>query len=94
MQELTNTITIIGAGSVGSTCAYTLMMQNIVKEIILVDIDHLKLEGEVLDLSDAKNFTRTSSIRMGTLQDAKKFKNYSFNCWSKTKTRANKIRIS
>lgn len=27
MQELTNTITIIGAGSVGSTCAYTLMMQ-------------------------------------------------------------------
>lgn len=63
-------IAIIGAGSVGTTTAYTLILQNIIAEIILVDIDEIRCRGEILDLSDALSFGSTSKIRSGTTQDA------------------------
>ena len=55
-------ITIIGAGSVGSTTAYALMLRNIAAEIILIDIDKDRCKGEALDLSDALAFSETSKI--------------------------------
>lgn len=63
-------IAIIGAGLVGSTIAYTLMLKNVIAEIILVDIDEVRCTGEVLDLSDALAFCETSIVRSGTSQDA------------------------
>ena len=63
-------IAIIGAGNVGSTTAYALLMKNIVAEIILIDIDEKRCAGEVLDLSDALSFNKTSSIRAGNHDDA------------------------
>ncbi len=62
-------IAIIGAGAVGSTTAYALMLKNIIAEIILVDIDEERCKGEILDLSDA-SFCSTSKIHGGTAQDA------------------------
>ena len=55
-------VTIIGAGSVGSTTAYALMLRNIAAEIILIDIDKDRCKGEALDLSDALAFSETSKI--------------------------------
>ncbi|KKR23742.1 MAG: putative L-lactate dehydrogenase [Candidatus Yanofskybacteria bacterium GW2011_GWD2_39_48] len=46
-------IAVIGAGSVGSTIAYTLVMKNLAAEVILVDINEAKEEGEVMDINDA-----------------------------------------
>jgi L-lactate dehydrogenase len=43
-------ITIIGAGSVGSTIAYTLSAESIASEIVLIDINKTKVEGEVMDI--------------------------------------------
>jgi L-lactate dehydrogenase len=63
-------IAIIGAGTVGSTIAYTLLLKTITAEIILVDIDQTRCHGEILDLSDAMFFNGTSSIYAGTPQDA------------------------
>ncbi len=63
-------IAIIGAGAVGSTTAYALMLKNIAAEIILVDIDVERCKGEILDLSDALSFCEVSKIRGGTTQDA------------------------
>lgn len=60
-------IAIIGAGSVGSTTAYALLLKNIAAEIILVDIDESRCHGEILDLSDA---CTASKIRSGNAQDA------------------------
>ena len=47
---MSSKITIIGAGSVGSTIAYTLSSQDIASEIVLIDINKKKAEGEVLDI--------------------------------------------
>jgi L-lactate dehydrogenase len=63
-------IAVIGAGSVGSTTAYALLLKNIAAEIILVDIDEKRCHGEILDLSDALAFDGTSKIRSGNAQDA------------------------
>jgi len=63
-------VAIIGAGSVGATAAYALMLHNIVTEIILIDIDKDRCRGEVLDLSDVLGFSATSRIHSGTATDA------------------------
>jgi len=63
-------IAIIGAGSVGSTTAYALVLKNIAAEIILVDIDEIRCHGEILDLSDALAFDGASKISSGTAADA------------------------
>ena len=43
-------ITVIGAGSVGATIAYTLSNEDIATEIVLIDINKQKAEGEVMDI--------------------------------------------
>lgn len=63
-------IAVIGAGSVGSTLAYTLMIKNIASEIILIDVNELKEEGEVMDIDDAQFLTETGSIVRGDYKDA------------------------
>lgn len=62
-------IAIIGAGAVGSSIAYALILRNVVAEIILVDIDEKRCKGEILDLSDAL-FWSTAKIKNGNAQDA------------------------
>jgi len=62
-------IAIIGAGTVGSTTAYALILKNIIAEVILVDIDEKRCLGEILDLSDVL-FCSASQVRSGTAQDA------------------------
>ena len=39
---MSSKITVIGAGSVGSTIAYTLSNQNVASEIVLIDINKEK----------------------------------------------------
>lgn len=63
-------IAIIGAGSVGTTTAYALILQNTAAEIILVDIDQARCRGEVLDLSDALPLSQTTLVHAGTMADA------------------------
>ncbi|MDR0586857.1 MAG: hypothetical protein LBG26_06425 [Treponema sp.] len=41
---------IIGTGNVGSTTAFSLAVQGIVNELVLVDSDERKAEGHALDL--------------------------------------------
>lgn len=43
-------ITVIGAGSVGSATAYTLALKGIAGEVVLVDINEKKADGEALDI--------------------------------------------
>ena len=41
-----NKVTIIGAGTVGATIAYTLAAKDYASEILLVDINEAKAQGE------------------------------------------------
>lgn len=64
-------IAIIGAGAVGATTAYAILLKNIAAEIVLIDIDQVRCSGEVLDLSDALSFHSASDIRIGSVNDTK-----------------------
>ena len=68
---MSSKITIIGAGSVGATIAYTLSSQDIASEIVLIDINKQKAEGEVLDIIQGTCFRDPISIIAGDYEDAK-----------------------
>ena len=51
-------IAVIGAGAVGSTTAFALLLKNVAAEIMLIDINEARCKGEVLDLADALPFRK------------------------------------
>ena len=63
-------VTIIGAGSVGSTIAYTLAVDGIASEIVMVDINEEKALGEALDIRQGTAFCPLTSIYAGSYRDA------------------------
>ena len=66
-----NKVVIIGSGNVGVSYAYSLLNSNInIHEIVLVDINTTKAEGEALDLSNSIPFTNSNiKIKSGTYED-------------------------
>lgn len=68
---MSSKITIIGAGSVGSTIAYTLAHDEIASEIVLIDINKEKVEGEVMDIEQGTCFRSPVSLLAGDYADAK-----------------------
>lgn len=68
---MSNKVTIIGAGSVGSTIAYTMTVKGIASEIVLIDINHDKAEGEAMDIQQGTPFCCPVTIYAGTYEDAK-----------------------
>ena len=64
-------ITIIGAGSVGATIAYSLTKEDIASEIVLIDVNKKKVAGEVMDIEQGTCFRNPISIIAGTYEDAK-----------------------
>lgn len=64
-------IAIIGAGNVGAAAAYALFNQRIASEIILVDIDKDKSEGEAMDLMHGQLLVGNVKVRAGTYEDLK-----------------------
>jgi L-lactate dehydrogenase len=69
--KLKTTIAVLGCGDVGATLAYTLILQSICNEIILVDPKTTLLQGQVRDLSDATYRGGSGTkIRAGTHKEA------------------------
>jgi len=62
-------VAIVGTGFVGSTFAYALMMQGIVSEIVLIDVDKKRAEGEAMDLNHGLSFVRPVKIWAGDYAD-------------------------
>ncbi|HAU30418.1 MAG: L-lactate dehydrogenase [candidate division TM6 bacterium GW2011_GWF2_43_17] len=69
---MASTIAIIGTGRVGTTTAYTLILQNLATHIILLDADKKRCTGESIDLSDSLAFSRCTSVSCGCYQDLSK----------------------
>lgn len=63
-------VTIIGAGSVGATIAYTLSGEDMASEIVMIDINKEKVEGEVMDIEQGTCFRDPISIKAGEYADA------------------------
>lgn len=66
-----NKVTIIGSGSVGSTIAYTLTVQGLASEIVMIDINVEKSLGEALDIRQGIPFLSPCTIYAGSYEDAK-----------------------
>jgi L-lactate dehydrogenase len=63
-------ITILGAGNVGATIAYTLAQKGLCSEIVLIDINKQKSEGEALDIVQGSPFANPVKIFSGEYSDA------------------------
>ena len=63
-------ITVIGAGNVGATIAYTLSLGDIASEIVIIDINKEKVEGEVMDIVQGTSFREPISVVAGDYADA------------------------
>jgi len=61
---------IIGAGQVGMACAYSLLIQNTLDEMVIVDINQEKLKGEVMDLTHGLPFVEPTQVYAGTVENA------------------------
>lgn len=64
-------VTIIGAGSVGATIAYTMAVNGIATEVVMIDINESKSLGEALDIRQGVSFCPPISIYAGSYEDAK-----------------------
>ncbi len=70
MAEVNNRkAAIIGCGFVGSASAFALMQSGLFSEMVLIDADPMKAEGEALDISHGLPFAQPMQIYAGTYED-------------------------
>lgn len=60
---------IIGCGFVGSSSAFSLMQRGLFSELVLLDANQKKAEGEAMDLSHGRPFAHPMKIYAGTYDD-------------------------
>lgn len=65
-----NRIAIVGAGHVGATTAYALMLRALFREVVLIDSDTRRAAAEAQDISDANALARPARIWAGGYADA------------------------
>ena len=70
VYTMSNKVTIIGAGSVGSTIAYTMAIQGLVSEIVMIDVNTKKALGEAMDIRQGTPFMEPCRIYAGSYEDA------------------------
>jgi L-lactate dehydrogenase len=62
-------VAVVGTGNVGSTFAFALVLSGLASEIVLVDADTRRAEGEAMDLTHAVPFARPTHVRAGGYAD-------------------------
>lgn len=67
---MSHKVTIIGAGSVGSTIAYTMVTRGLSSEICLIDINNEKAKGEAMDIAQGTPYCSPVNIYAGDYCDA------------------------
>lgn len=70
-MEKGNKISILGAGNVGATIAYTLTVDGLASEIVLVDINKDKAKGEAMDIYQGTALCPPVNIYDGDYSDIK-----------------------
>jgi L-lactate dehydrogenase len=63
------TIGIIGTGHVGMAAAYAVFLRGLASEIILIDKDPRRAEGEAMDLMHGQAFVGSVTVRSGDYKD-------------------------
>ena len=68
-QPLHRRVSIVGTGNVGTTYAYALLLSGLASEIVLIDANRAKAEGEAMDLNHAVPFTHPTHVWAGDYSD-------------------------
>lgn len=71
MQHMRKKIAILGAGNVGASIAFALTIKGLCSEIVLIDINKEKSQGEALDIVQGTPFCNPIKIYSGEYADAK-----------------------
>lgn len=64
-------VVIIGDGMVGSSIAFSLVNDNVVNELVIIDVNKDKAEGDALDLMHGLPFVSPKKIKAGDYSDIK-----------------------
>lgn len=64
-------VVVIGAGAVGSTTAYTLLLGGLFQEIVLIDIRKDKAEGDALDMAHGVSLVKPVTVTAGDYSDCR-----------------------
>jgi len=64
-QDTTRKVSVVGLGMVGASFAYSLMQRGLASELVLLDLDHARAEGEAMDLSHGLPFVQNMNIYAG-----------------------------
>ncbi len=62
-------VAVVGAGNVGATFAYALLQSGLASEIVLIDANKARAEGEAMDLNHAVPMVRPCRVWAGSLED-------------------------
>ena len=65
MHSRSSKVSVIGAGAVGASMAYAMLIRESAREVVLYDVNEAKVTAEVLDLAHGTQFTGSSSITGG-----------------------------
>jgi len=68
-RKSTNKVGLIGTGMVGTSFAYSLMQHGLANELVLIDRDTARAEGEMMDLNHGLPFVRPMRIMAGSYAD-------------------------
>ena len=63
------TIGIVGTGHVGVAAAYAVFLRGLCSEIVLIDKDQERAEGEAMDLMHGQAFAKRVTVRAGGYRD-------------------------
>ncbi len=64
-------VVMIGCGFVGAACSFAIMQSGLFSEMVLIDADKSKAEGEALDISHGVPFAKPVKIYAGDYDDIK-----------------------
>ncbi len=62
-------VAIVGAGAVGATFAYSLLIHGLASQIVIIDVDKNRAEGEAMDLNHGVPFAYPTKIWAGDYSD-------------------------
>ncbi|WP_235804680.1 L-lactate dehydrogenase [Liquorilactobacillus capillatus] len=70
LMEEQHKVVLVGSGAVGTAFAFSLLQNITSTELIIVDINNERTQGNVLDLQDITPLTGTNFVRKGDYNDA------------------------
>ncbi|HSL32542.1 MAG TPA: hypothetical protein VK871_02770, partial [Candidatus Limnocylindrales bacterium] len=62
-------VAVVGVGNVGASFAYALVLSGLASELVLIDQDRRRAEGEAMDLAHAVPFTKPIRVWAGDYDD-------------------------